>query len=134
MLCFNINLLIFMNSWWYFLRLSMVISLFCNLFYYQVALLLNRFYNFQIFGAHFCSFFFNLHYCHLLSSYKLLPLMQENWSWFFHLIHLSLIQLLFYFSFSQWSIWLIIWGIKSSLKIFCNVFINIICFYVYNET
>ena len=53
---------------------------------------------------------------------------------FFHLTHLSLIELLFLFSFWQWSVYFIIWSIKSFFNIFCNIFINIICFYVYNKT
>ena len=46
---FNINLFFFMNSWWSILRLPVSISfLLDGSFYYQVELLLNSFYNFQI--------------------------------------------------------------------------------------
>ena len=43
---FNIYLLIFANSWWFFLILSMSVLFF--LFYFQVELILSSFYNFQI--------------------------------------------------------------------------------------
>ena len=48
---------------------------------------------------------FKLDCCHLLSNYKFLYLIRQNLLWFFDLIHLSLIQLLFFvFSFRQCSI------------------------------
>ena len=55
-------------------------------------------------------------------------------SWFFHLINLSLIQFVFYF-FHLAMVYLIP-NLKYQILFqqICNVFINIICFYVYNET
>ena len=73
-------------------------------------------------------------YPHLLSNYNFLPLIELVLSWFFHLINLSLIQFVLYF-FHLAMVYLI-HNLKYQILFqqICNVFINIICFYVYNET
>ena len=46
---FNINLLLFISSVWFSLKISLLTSFFLNsLFYFQCELLLNNFYNLQI--------------------------------------------------------------------------------------
>ena len=60
---FNTSLFLFMNSIWSFLRLSNLISFFLdNLYFYQVQLLLNKFYNlkfnFSFYDTHFFVFRF----------------------------------------------------------------------------
>ena len=57
---FNISFFFFMNSFWSFLRFSMLILFFLiGLFYFQFELLLNSFYNLQcLFITHFFAFCF----------------------------------------------------------------------------
>ena len=67
-----------------------------------VELLLNSFYNFQIYAflswhTFLCLLIVYLHYHHLLINYKFLLLIQQILWRFFNLIHLSLMQLLIYF-------------------------------------
>ena len=76
-------------------------------------------------------FAFYLHYHHLLSTYKILLLIQQILSSFLYLIPLLLTQLYFIFFLL---VMVIIWSIKYSSNNFCNFFINFICFYVYSET
>ena len=66
-----------------------------------------------------------------LISYMFLLLIQQTFSRFVLLIHLSFVQLLFFsFSFRQQSVYL---KCQIFFKIFCNAFVNIICFHMNNE-
>ena len=90
------------------------------LFYYQAELPLNSFYNFQIwiFLWHtFLTYFLSV--CHL----NLLTLVQ------LFLCNFLLVKVCHWITFPS-----IIWSIKSSFTIVCNIFLNIICSYLYNET
>ena len=73
------------------------------LFHFQVDLLLNNVYNLQIqdfvlWHTFLWPLLFCFYFCCLLNSYMFLVSMRQILSLFSHIIHLSLIQLLFYFS------------------------------------
>ena len=72
--------------------------------------------------------FFNFHYCHLLSNPSNIVMIFPPKSSFIKSNYF------FVFSFRQWFVSFISWSIKFSFNIFCNVFMNIICFYVCHET
>ena len=85
-----------------------------GLFYFQFELLLNSFFNLEIyifFLLHIFSllFLFYFHYCCLLISYMFLLLIRKTLSWFVHLIHLSLIQLL-----STYRLWFVLFKFEVS--------------------
>ena len=98
---FNTNLLFLMNCQ----SLSISISFLRNgifFFYSQFQLLLNSSYNLEIqviflWYTFLCLLLFNLHHCWFLNSSVFVLLIQQILSRFFHLIHLSLVQLLFLF-------------------------------------
>ena len=101
---FNINLLFLMNTLWYFLILSISVlwfsrwlMLFSSWVAYKKLLLISNL-SFLFMTHVFVPFaFLSSLPSSINSSYKFLLLMQQILSWFSDLIHLSLIQLLFYF-------------------------------------
>ena len=103
-LCFflNISLLFFMNSFWSSLRISTSISYFSKWFIllsiWDASKQFLQTWNLSfLFMAHFfVPFAFLSLSLNLLNSCMFLLLIQQILSWFFRLIHLSLIQLLFY--------------------------------------
>ena len=107
---FNINLWFFMNSFYeiFFSIIYVNLIIFLNfLFYYQVKLLLNCFYNFQIYVFYLwynflCLLFFHLRCCHLLSSYNFLLLIEQ---FIIFLPNSSFINPITFLSFRQWSSW-----------------------------
>ena len=82
----------------------------------------------------FCAFCLFIFSTISISNRRFLLLIQQIPSLFFHLIHLSLIKLLFYFLF--FTMVSLIHNLKyqTCFNNFYNVFINVICFYVNNET
>ena len=76
--------------------------------YFIMNVLLDSFYNFQIYAGFYDALFltfayFYLHYHHVLSNYNFLLLMRQTLSWFLHqfIIHQS--NYFFIFFFWQWS-------------------------------
>ena len=97
----NINLLFlwilyvfYCNNWNYLYQFDFFYQ--DGLFYFQVELLLNSLYNFQVFflwHTFLCILlFYLLYHYHLLKDSTFFLLIQQMLSWFFHLIHLLLIQ------------------------------------------
>ena len=107
-----------------------------SLFFYLFKLLLNSFCNLWyisfLFMTFLCLLHSYLHHCCLMNSYMFSLLIQEILSWFVRIIHLSLVQLFIHFFFLVMAC-LILCGAKTFFKIFCNIFANIICFYMDNE-
>ena len=113
LLDFNINLLLFMNSICFSLKLSMLTYITINyliflahLFHFYIELLVNSFHNIHIlsflFRAHFFESFAFFHRCCLLNSYMILFSEQQTLaSYSPPPIHPSLIQWPFYFSISK---------------------------------
>ena len=101
LLDFNINLLFFMNSICFSLKLSMLtyiaityLIFLAHLFHFYVELLVKSFHNIHIlFRAHFFESFAFFHRCCLLNSYMILLSVQQTLA--------SLIQWPFYFSVSK---------------------------------
>ena len=84
-----------------------------------------------LFKTHFLvplSFFYCYHY-HLLNSRMFSVLMQHTLSLCSYIIHLSLIQLLFLF-FRLGNAQFIIWSVQACFNTFCNVWVNVCCFYL----
>ena len=71
----------------------------------------------------FVPFAFYFHHFRLLNSYMFLLLVQKIISLFVHLIHVALVQLLFY-------VFLLV---MVCFNILYNIFINIFCFSINNE-
>ena len=107
---FNISLSFFMNS--FLLSTSFYFPIY-GLFSIWAAS--KQFSQFSNLCFLFIPFAFLSSSCCYLNNYMFLLLIQQILSWFVHLIHLSLIQLLFHFSFRQWCL-------IQNLK--CQIFIQ----------
>ena len=99
---FNISLLFFINYLWFsWILFTSNLFFLIDLFYFQVELLLNKIgVKFSFYDTLLTRFLlFRFHGCHLLNNYNFLVSMQQTLPLFSHVIHISLIKLLFHFPF-----------------------------------